>query len=137
MSKLTTYDIYFRTDQDVGFADISAVSPAAALAEARAIADDRDRLASLHFEPYAGFGTVDEITVETPDGERVAEWLSPDFLLRLAAEDLFNALQKALTALNTTPRFAVPRLGTDSYAIAVECARAIAKATGENNPNAA
>ena len=75
--------------------------------------------------------------METPDGEMVAEWLSPDLLLRLAADDLLNALEKALTALNTAPRFKVPRLSTDSYAIAAECGRAIAKAKGENNPSAA
>ena len=57
--------------------------------------------------------------------------------LHLAAEDLLSALEKALTALNTAPRFKVPKLSTDSYAIAAECGRAIAKAKGENNPNAA
>ena len=105
--------------------------PQAALAEARAINDDRDRFGTLYFEPYSGYSPVDEIVVDAPDGERVAEWLSPDLLLRLAAEDLFNALEKALTALNTAPRFKVPKLSTDSYVIAAECGRAIAKATGK------
>ena len=66
--------------------------------------------AALYFEPYAGYSPVEEIVVDTPDGERVAEWLSPDLLLRLAADDLLNALEKALTALNTAPRFKVPKL---------------------------
>jgi hypothetical protein len=39
--------------------------------------------------------------------------------------------------LNTAPRFAVPALESDSYAIAAECGRAIAKAKGESNPSAA
>jgi hypothetical protein len=137
MTKLTTYSVSFRTEQDLAFEEIDAPSPEAALAEARAIADDRDRLANLHLEPYAGFGTVDEITVESPEGETVGEWLSPDFLQRVAAGDLFTALEKALVALNTAPRFKVPKLSSDSYAIAAECGRAIAKARGENDPNAA
>ena len=137
MPKLTTYTVTFRTEQESASEEIDAPSPEAALAEARAINDDRDRLGALYFEPYAGYTPVEEIVVDTPDGERVAEWLSPNLLLHLAAEDLFNALEKALTALNTAPRFAVLRLGTDSYTIAAACRRAIAKAKGENNPNAA
>ncbi len=44
------------------------------------------------------------------------------------APDLLTALQRALAALNTAPRFEVPTLGTDSYAIAAEAERAIAAA---------
>ena len=139
MTKLTTYTVTFCADRDSASEDIDAASPQAALAEARAIADDRDRLAALYFEPYSDCAPVDELVVDDPDGERVAEWQSPDFLLRLAAPDLLNALEKAVTALNTARRFKVPKLDTDSYAIAVECVRAIAKAKGESaagNPNA-
>lgn len=75
--------------------------------------------------------------MDAPDGERIAEWLSPALRLRLAAEDLLYTLEKALTALNTAPRFKVPKLSTDSYTIAAECGRTIAKAKGKNNPNAA
>jgi hypothetical protein len=80
---------------------------------------------------------VEEIVVDDPDGERVAEWVSPDLLLRLAADDLLDALEKAVIALNTAPRFKVAKLSTDSYAIAAKCGRAIAKAKGDNDPNAA
>jgi hypothetical protein len=137
MSELTTYTVTFRTDRESASEEIDAPSPGAALAEARAINDDRDRLGSLYFEPYSGYSPVDEIVVDTPDGERVAEWLSPDLLLHLAAEDLLRALERGLTALNTAPRFAVPALGSDSCAIAAECGRAIAKAKGESKPGAA
>ncbi len=41
------------------------------------------------------------------------------------------ALQQAVAALNTAPRFKVPGLDTDSYAIAALCDRAISKARGE------
>ena len=87
MTKLTTYTVTFRTEHDTATEDITAASPQAALAEAHAIADDQDRLACLDFEPYSEHVPVDEIVVETPDDERVAEWLSPDLLLRLAAAD--------------------------------------------------
>jgi hypothetical protein len=137
MTKLTTYTATFRTDRDSASEEIDAPSPEAALAEARAINDDRDRLGALYFEPYSGYSPVDEIVVDTPDGQRVAEWLSPGLLLRLAADDLFNALEKAVIALNTARRFKVPKLDTDSYAIAAESARAVAKAKGENDPNTA
>jgi hypothetical protein len=47
-----------------------------------------------------------------------------------SAPDLLAALEQAVAALNTAPRFAVPSLDTDSYAIAALCDRAIAKAKG-------
>jgi len=47
-----------------------------------------------------------------------------------AAGDLLTALEQAVQALNTAPRFKVPHLDTDSYAIASICDRAIAKAKG-------
>jgi hypothetical protein len=136
MTTLTTYTVTFRTERDSANEDIDAASPEAALAEARAITDDRDRVARLYFEPYSDYVPVDEIVVDTPDGERVGEWVSADLLMRLAAPDLFDALEKALTALNTAPCFKVPKLDTDSYAIAAACGRAIAKAKGEDNPHA-
>ena len=46
------------------------------------------------------------------------------------APTLLEALQQAVAALNTAPRFAVPSLDTDSYRIAALCDLAIAKAKG-------
>jgi hypothetical protein len=43
---------------------------------------------------------------------------------------LLEALEQALEALNTVPRFPVPSLLTDSYRVAAMCDRAIAKAKG-------
>ena len=45
-----------------------------------------------------------------------------------AAPLLLAALEQAVQALNTAPRFRVPHLDTDSYAIASICGRAIARA---------
>jgi hypothetical protein len=44
--------------------------------------------------------------------------------------NLLAALQQAVTALNTTPRFKVPDLSTDSYRIAALCDAAIAQTKG-------
>jgi hypothetical protein len=128
MSKLTTYTVTFSNDRGSAIEDMPAASPEAALAKARAIAGDHDRATALYFEAYSDHVPIDEIAIDTPDGERVAEWASDDLLLRLAAGDLLSALEKAITALNTAHRFKIPKLDTDSYAIAAECERAVAKA---------
>jgi hypothetical protein len=48
---------------------------------------------------------------------------------RMQAENaVIAALMQAVVALNTAPRFRVPSLDTDSYAIAAECDKAIATA---------
>ncbi len=47
-----------------------------------------------------------------------------------AGPTLLAALEQAVAALNTAPRFRVPSLDTDSYRIASLCDRAIAKAKG-------
>jgi hypothetical protein len=49
---------------------------------------------------------------------------------RDSVPDLVAALQQAVAALNTAPRFRVQSLDTDSYRIASICDRAIAKAKG-------
>jgi hypothetical protein len=72
---------------------------------------------------------INEIEVCDDEHDSLAVWLDDDMRLRLAARDLLNAVQKAVAALNTAPRFAVQHLDTDSYAIAAECDRAIGKAT--------
>jgi hypothetical protein len=132
MSKLTTYTVTYRTDAESATDCLAAASPEAALAEARDIATDRERSGGLVFEPYMDLSPIDEITVESPDGEKVAEWISADLLLRFAAPDLLRAVEQAVTALNAAPRFDVPGLHTDSYAIAAECDRAIAKAKSQS-----
>lgn len=43
---------------------------------------------------------------------------------------LVNALEQAVQALNTVPRFPVPNLLSDSYKIAATCDRALARAKG-------
>ena len=72
------------------------------------------------------------------DGQVIAETDSAipcrqqeaDAHLMAASPEMLDALQQAVTALNTVPRFAVPALDTDSYAIASICDRALARAKG-------
>ena len=104
MTKLTTYTVILSHRRDSASDEIDAPSPRPRSPRPAPSMMTATAWSALYFEPYAGYSPVDEIVVDAPDGERVAEWLSPDLLLRLAAEDLFNALEKALTALNTAPR---------------------------------
>jgi hypothetical protein len=69
--------------------------------------------------------------VQIWDSERgtLASWESKDYRVQHAAPDLLKALQQAVAALNTAPRFKVPSLDSDSYEIAAVCDRALAKAT--------
>jgi hypothetical protein len=129
MSSLTEYTVTFHTDAESANHEIAAASPQDALAEARAIADSSQRLAELSFDPYCEVAPVNEIVVETPDGEEAAVWLADELRLRLAAPHLLAAAEKAAAALGIVPRFRVPGLGMDSYAIAAECRQAIVKAT--------
>jgi hypothetical protein len=72
------------------------------------------------------------------DGDQVAETDSgkpedmqqADADLLAASPAMLAALEQAVTALNTVMRFPVPRLLTDSYAVAATCEAAIAQAKG-------
>jgi hypothetical protein len=46
------------------------------------------------------------------------------------AKEMLDALEQAVQALNTAPRFRIPHLKTNSYKIAAICDKAIAKAKG-------
>ena len=131
MTRSSTYTVHFRTDIDAAEDAITASSPEHALAQARAIAADDDRRDALFFEPYTGRFPINEIIVETADGEQAAEWLDQELVVRLAANDLLAALEQAARALNTAKRFHIPCLGRDSHQVAAECERAIAKAKGK------
>ena len=123
---MTTYTVYFRTDAESASHDIEADTPEQALALAREL----DAPGELWFDPYSGVMPVNEIVVCDPDGKEAAHWHDDELRLRLAAQDLLDALEQAVQALNTAPRFAVPHLDKDSYEIASVCDRAIAKAKG-------
>ena len=123
---MPTYTVHFRNDQDYATRTFKAGTPAQALADARAFYEEHDW--ELQFVTYDSGHGVNEILVEDRRGAEVAVWRDEDLWLRLAAAELLDALKQALAALNAAPRFAVPGLGTDSYAIAALCDRAIALA---------
>jgi hypothetical protein len=123
---MPTFTAWFRTDAEWAIYDFEADTPEQALQ----MAHDLWRFQSeeLSFQSYDMMMPVDEIEISGPEGAEIAVWHSPEMRLRLAASDLLEALEQAVAALNTVPRFQVPSLATDSYRIAVLCDRAIAKA---------
>jgi hypothetical protein len=127
---MPTYKAHFYTEADWAETDIEAATPAQALQRARQLESDQSEM--LDFQSYDSTGGVEHIEVWASDRKTVAEWRSDDLRLRLAARELLDALEQALVALNTAPRFRVPILGViDSYAVAAICEAAIAKAKRE------
>ena len=121
---MTTYTAYFRNDAKFAPREFEAATPE----EALALAKQHD-WSDLWFEPYDGM-SVNEIEICDEDGNELAVWLDDELRLRLAAQEMLDALEQALAALNQAPRFKVPGLSTDSYRIAAICDKAIAKAKG-------
>jgi hypothetical protein len=124
---MTTYTVNFASDAEFASHKFDAETPERALALARKPYEDDP--SELLFQPYGGMD-VNEILVYDADGNERAVWYDDELRLRLAAGDLLAALEQAVQALNTAPRFRVPHLATDSYKIAAVCDRAIAKAKG-------
>jgi hypothetical protein len=124
---MTTYTVNFASDAECASREFDAETPEQALALARKLYEDEP--SELWFQPYDGMD-VNEIIVRDAQGYQAAVWRDDDMHLRLAASNLLGALEQAVQALNTAPRFAVPHLDTDSYKIAAVCDRAIAKAKG-------
>jgi hypothetical protein len=125
---MKTYTATFRTDAEFATREIKAATPEQALKKARRLYDDDPF--DLMFESYDGGMPVNEIAIADADHDELAVWRDDDMRLRNAARDLLDALEQAVQALNTAPRFPVSHLDTDSYKIAAVCDRAIAKAKG-------
>jgi hypothetical protein len=125
---MTTYTAHFHTDAEWAARDFEAETPEQALTLARQFYDNH--FSELYFESYGGGMPVNEIVIHHDDGEECATWQDDDLCLHLAARDLLHALEQAVAALNTIPRFPVPSLLSCSYRIATVCDRAIAKAKG-------
>jgi len=84
------YTAYFYTSADWAETTIEADTPELALQRAHQI--ERDELETLDFASYGSTDGVDDIEIHLPDGHPVALWQSNDKLLRLEADDLFEAL---------------------------------------------
>ena len=125
---MKTYAAHFFTVADWARRTIEARSPKHALQIAHELYDEHTE--ELDFCTYDTSDDLDSIEIWDANRETVANWQSEELLLRQAAAALLTALEQAVAALNAEPRFRVPQLGTDSYAIAALCDRAIQKAKG-------
>ena|ERR1700722_19846575 len=122
----TTYTVHLYREMRLVFRDIEADSPEEAAARAASDGENPEihDCGGRTFQAVADLILDDELVDET-------DVLFAEGRLLNAAEDLLRALEQAVAALNTAPRFKVPSLGTDSYKVASLCDRAIANANAK------
>jgi hypothetical protein len=94
---MPSYTAEFRTDVDFATRIFPARSPQDALKKARAFAENQ--IDELSFEHYSGAHPINEIEVSVADGDETALWQDEDLRLRLAAGDLFDALELCVDCL--------------------------------------
>jgi hypothetical protein len=94
---MKTYTAEFRTDINYATREFKARSPRDALRKARAFA--QTQIDELSFEPYSGAHPINEIAVSDAAGDEAALWQDEDLRLRLAAGDLFDALELCVDCL--------------------------------------
>jgi hypothetical protein len=123
---MTIFKVLFQTGVSWAEQKIEAQTPDMALQCAQDLAKSDPTV--LAFQHYVDDHAVEFIEVFDPQGDSVADWIAPRVRARLAEPDLFEALTQALIALNTAPRFSVPKLLSDSHRIAEVCKRAIIEA---------
>jgi hypothetical protein len=127
---MKTYHVHFSNDQQLASRDIEAETPTQALAIARQLAESDPHMVLDQCFKACDY-PINEIEVCDADEQNsLAVWYDDDLRLRSAATDLLQALEQAVKALNTAPRFSVPALDMDSYEVAAICDRAIAEAKG-------
>ena len=86
-----TYTAYFYTDAEYASTDIDADTPGLALAAACRMKDEDG--GALHFDKYDEAQPVNHIEILDEDHNELAHWRDADLLLRMAAPDLFEALE--------------------------------------------
>ena len=86
-----TYTAYFYTDAEWASTEIAAGTPADALAAACKMNEEDG--GSLQFERYDEPHPVNHIEILDNDHNELAHWRDADLLLRMAAADLFQALE--------------------------------------------
>jgi hypothetical protein len=123
---MTTYQVYFRSDLQWGRHDFDAETPAQALALAqRFIAENLDGI-DLDFYENCDC-PINEIEVCDDEHNSLAVWLDDDMRLRLAAQDLRDAVE--FCAMTLYDLEASERKGYIAEAIRLAQA-ALAKAKG-------
>ena len=86
-----TYTAHFFSQTDWAETTIKATSPELALQQARQIESEETEM--LDFQSYDSGAGVEHIEIQSTDGSTVAEWRSEDLRVRLAAQDLLEALK--------------------------------------------
>ncbi len=126
-----TYTVTFHTPHLYAVEEVEADTAAEALQQAQALYAANP--GGLDWCQYDGdCEPLEMVEVLSDDDDDTAEWHCEDTSLPVAAPELLEALELAVAALNTAPRFTVRVQGTrtDSYDIAAACDRAVAKAKG-------
>jgi hypothetical protein len=93
---MPNYTAHFFTEADWAETEIKATSARQALRRARQI--ESEETETLDFASYDTTNGVERIEIWAADGRTVAEWESDDLRLRLAARDLFEALDAQTAA---------------------------------------
>jgi hypothetical protein len=91
MTQHNFFEAYFYTQADWAQTTIKAKTPEQALQRARKI--ESEETETLNFQSYDSGAGVEHIEIQSADGSTVAEWRSEDLLVRLAAQDLLEALR--------------------------------------------
>jgi hypothetical protein len=119
---MPSYTAEFRTDVDFATRIFRARSPQDALKKARAFAENQ--IDALSFEHYSGAHPINEIAVSDAAGDEAALWQEEDLRLRLAAGDLFDALELCVDCLAELSR---TDDGTPSVSALAQARAAIAR----------
>jgi hypothetical protein len=122
---MTTYTAYFRTDANFATREFKAATPEQALKKARRF--HRTHADQLSFERYDDSGPVNQIDIWNDQGDDLAVWHADDLRLRLAAQDLLDAVE--FCAMTLYDLEASKRKGYIAEAIRLAQA-ALAKAKG-------
>lgn len=88
---MNTYTVMLRSDAEFAYLDVQAKTPEQALAIARKTYEHDPY--GLSLEPYDQTQPVNEIAVCNEDGKELAVWFDEHLRLRLAAQDLLDALR--------------------------------------------
>jgi hypothetical protein len=120
---MPSYTAEFRTDVDFAIRVFRARSPQDALKKACAFA--ANQIDALSFEHYSGAHPVNEIAVSDAAGDEAALWQDEGLRLRLAAGDLFDALELCVDCLADLARL-------DNGTPSVSARAAIARAKGRD-----
>jgi hypothetical protein len=123
---MTTYTVHFQNSTGSATHDFKATTPEKALALARKFVDD-DSL-DLWFEAYDLSSDVNEIVVSDDAGNELAVWYDEDTCLRLAAQDLLDALEELVA--RDRAEAAESGFTDDEMTWLEDARRAIAKAKG-------